>query len=66
MSNDWISFAVMAILLLVIFAFCTVVIKRYWIDKKQIGGTSQFVGRNVLQQFQNADRKDAIEHVIYM
>ena len=66
MSSNWPSYAVMAVLLLAIFAFCAIVIKRYWIDKKPIGGTSQFVGRNVLQQFQNADRKESIEHVIYM
>ena len=66
MSSNWLSYAVMAIGLLGIFAFCAIVIKRYWIDKKPIGGTSQFVGRNILQQFQNADRKESIEHVIYM
>ena len=66
MQSDWLSYAVMAVLLLAIFAFCAVVIKRFWIDKKPIGGTSQFVGRNVLQKFQNADRKESIEHVIYM
>ncbi len=47
------------------FTFCAVVIKRYWIDKKSITSGSQFVGEEIYMQWQNKDKKRAIEQVIY-
>ena len=55
----WISF------LLLVFLFCFIVIKRYWFDKKPISFGSQFVGENIYRQFQNEDKKKAVEQIIY-
>ncbi|MFQ5605314.1 MAG: hypothetical protein ACE5HS_18770 [bacterium] len=52
--------------ILLIFFFCGWIIKRDWIDKKQITSGAQFTGENVLLQYQNEDKKHALEHVIYM
>jgi len=66
MSFDDLAGLVLAgTLLLLILIFCIVVIKRYWIDKKAISFGSQFVGENIMRQFQNEQKKRAIEHVIY-
>jgi hypothetical protein len=63
--SDIISLVVAGLVLLLIFGFCAFVIKRYWIDKKQITSGSQFVGQNVYMQFQNEDKKQAMEEVLY-
>lgn len=62
---DIISLVVAGLVFLLIFGFCAFVIKRYWIDKKQITSGSQFVGQNVYMQFQNEDKKQAMEEVLY-
>lgn len=59
------SFILIISLLALFFAFCTIVIKRYWIDKKSITSGSQFVGEEISIQWQNKDKKRAMEHVIY-
>jgi hypothetical protein len=64
-SNDIISWVVMGAILLLIFAGCGFIIKRFFIDKKYYGG-AQFVGRQIYEKFQNADGKKSIEHVIKM
>lgn len=64
--SDNSSLLLVGLLLTIIFVFCGWVVKRYWIDKKWMSEGSRFVSRNVYAQFQNEDRKDAIEHVIYM
>ncbi|MDF1544419.1 MAG: hypothetical protein P1R58_04880 [bacterium] len=64
-SGDFLSFAIVAAILILLFAGCGFVIKRFFFDKKYMGGT-QIVGRQVYESFQNADRRDSIEHVIYM
>ena len=58
------SFITAAVMLLLILAFAAWVIKRRFIDKKSVGGGSQFVGRHILMQFQDADKKNATEQVI--
>lgn len=52
-------------ILLLLFIFCAVIIKRYWIDKKSVTSGSQFIGQEIQKQWQNIDKKKAIEHVIY-
>lgn len=42
------------------------VLKKRFIDKKQITMGTQFVGENLLMQYQAEDKKNASEHVIYM
>jgi len=63
--SDIISLGMVGLVLLLIFGLCALVIKRYWIDKKQITSGSQFVGQNVYMQFQNKDKKQAVEEVLY-
>ncbi len=63
--DNIVSWLVLGISLIAIFFGCAVVIKRFFIDKKYLGG-SQFVGRQIYAEFQNADRKKNIDHVIYM
>ena len=54
------------ILMILFLKFCIVIIKRQWIDKKSTSSGYQSLGQNILMQFQNNDKKTAIEHVIYM
>ena len=64
--DDVSSLILMGTIFLLLFIFCIVVIKRYWIDKKPISFGSQFVGENIYQQYQNEEKKRAVEHVIYL
>jgi hypothetical protein len=64
-SNGIVSLLVVGFILALVFVGCAVVIKRAFIDKKYFGG-SQFVGRQIFRAFQSGDRKQSIEHVIYM
>jgi hypothetical protein len=63
--SEVLSWVVIAVSLLAIFVGGGYVIKRFFIDKKYFGG-SQFVGRQIYEEFQNADRRESIEQVIYM
>lgn len=63
-NND--SYIVIVGLLLAIFIFCGIVIKRFWIDKRWFNDTSSFIGRHVYTQFQNQDSKESLEHVMFM
>ena len=51
-------------LMFLILAFCAWAIKRRFIDKKGIGGGGQFVGRHIMMQFQDADKRRATEQII--
>jgi hypothetical protein len=44
---------------------CAAVIVRRFVMKKMITAGSQYVGQNIYLQYQNADRKRAVEEVIY-
>ncbi len=63
--SDIISLVVAGLVVLLILGFCAFVIKRYWIDKRQITSGSQFVGQNIYMQFQNENKKQAMEEVLY-
>ncbi len=65
MANDVSSWIVLASVLILIFVGCGIVVKRFFIDKKYFGG-AQFVGRQIYEEFQNADGKNSIEYVIRM
>ncbi|MFC1726275.1 hypothetical protein ACFL4T_11660 [candidate division KSB1 bacterium] len=41
-------------------------LKRRFVDKKQFKMGTQFTSENLLMQFQNEEKKKAIEHVVYM
>ena len=64
-TNEAISWVVLGILITLIFIGCGFIIKRFFIDKKYYGGV-QFVGRQIYEEFQNADGKKSVEHVIHM
>ena len=64
--DDAASLILMGVILLFLLIFMIVVIKRYWINKKPSSFGSQFVGENIYQQYQNEEKKRAIEHVIYL
>ncbi len=64
-TDNLFSFILIISVLALFFTFCAVVIKRYWIDKKSITSGSQFVGEEIYMQWQNKDKKRAIEQVIY-
>jgi len=59
------SLLLVGLILTVIFAGCGVVVKKFLVDKKYFG-SSQFVGREVYKALQSADRKESVEHIIYM
>ena len=62
--QDTFSLTVSAAILLLILAFCIWVVKRRFIDKKGINAGSQFVGRHIMMQFQDAEKKKAVEQII--
>ena len=58
--------AIFAIACLILFlVFTGFFIKRYFIDKRNITIGSQVVGENIFMQYQNEEKKRAIEQVIY-
>jgi hypothetical protein len=63
--NNLVSWIVVGVSLGALFLGCALVIKKFFVDKKYFGG-SEFVGRQIYKEFQNADSRDNIEHVIYM
>jgi len=60
------SFILAGALLLLIFGLAGWVIKKRFIDKSMFGTGAQFFGRQVYNDFQNVDKKAAVEHVIYV
>lgn len=63
MQNTF-SLILSAAMLLLVLAFCIWVVKRRFIDKKGINAGSQFVGRHIMMQFQDAEKKKAVEQII--
>lgn len=63
--DDIISLILVASILIALITFCAVVIKRYWIDKKSVTTGSQFVGEYLMMQYQNKDKKKAMQDVLY-
>ena len=64
--NEYFSFIIAGIVLLLIFVLAGWVIKKRFIDKSMFGTGAQFFGRQIYSDFQNADKKAATEHVIYV
>ena len=60
------SFIFAGIILLLIFGLAGWVIKKRFIDKNMFGTGAQVFGRQVYDDFQNVDKKAAVEHVIYI
>jgi len=64
--DEHISFIFAGGILFIIFFLAGWVIKRRFIDKSMFGTGAQFFGRQIYNDFQNADKKSAVEHVIYV
>jgi len=64
-SEDSTSLLLVALLLLGILVGMFFVVKRRWINKKPTICSAQFTAQNIYMQFQNRQKKDAIEHVQY-
>ena len=64
--TEHISFLIAGAILLIIFILAGWVIKRRFIDKSMFGTGAQFFGRQIYSDFQNVDKKAAVEHVIYV
>ncbi|MCP4727567.1 MAG: hypothetical protein GY863_21185 [bacterium] len=53
------------LVLLAFFLFCIWVVKRRWIDKKEVSASSQFVGENIIMNFSDAEKKKAMQEIVY-
>ncbi|MBU0985165.1 MAG: hypothetical protein KKA42_14920 [candidate division Zixibacteria bacterium] len=65
-SSSILSLTVVAGAVLLLFGGCAFVIKRFLVNKQYFGGEIQFIGRQVVDQFNNADKRAALDHVIYV
>lgn len=64
-SQNIISLLLVAFIFLIIFVGAFSVIKKRWINTKRTIYSAQFTGQNIYMQFQNLQKKKAIEHVQY-
>jgi hypothetical protein len=64
-SQNIISLLLVAFIFLIIFVGAFIVIKKRWINTKRTIYSAQFTAQNIYMQFQNRQKKDAIEHVQY-
>ncbi|MBN2227049.1 MAG: hypothetical protein JW763_06760 [candidate division Zixibacteria bacterium] len=64
--DSYISIGLFLGLLLAVFSGCGWVIYRHWMKKEWISSGNRFMGEHVYAQFQNADRKEAVEHIQYV
>jgi hypothetical protein len=62
---EYASFVIFILIYLVIFIFCAIKIKRRLFDNKQIGSGFHSVGRSIFTQYQNAERQEAVEEIIF-
>lgn len=62
---EYASFAIFILIYLVIFVFCAIKIKRRLFDNKQIGSGFQSAGRSIFSQYQNAEKQEAVEEIIF-
>lgn len=58
------SIIIPIVIVLLIIALAIWVIKRRFIDHKGINAGSQFVGRHIMMQFQDENKRSATEQVI--
>jgi predicted Holliday junction resolvase-like endonuclease len=65
LGEDIISLLLVIFILLIAFVGMFIVVKKRWINVKRTMYGSQFTGQNIYMQFQNRQKKNAIEHVQY-
>jgi uncharacterized protein YneF (UPF0154 family) len=64
-GEDIISLLLVVFILLIIFVGMFIVVKKRWINKKPTMYSAQFTAQNIYMQFQNRQKKNAIEQVQY-
>jgi len=64
-SQNIISLLLVAFIFIIIFVGAFIVVKKRWINKKPTIYSAQFTGQNIYMQFQNRQKKNAIEQVQY-
>jgi uncharacterized membrane protein (DUF106 family) len=64
-SEDITSLLLAALLLLAVLVAVFLIIKRRWINAKRTMYGAQFTAQNIYMQFQNRQKKNAIEQVQY-
>jgi len=64
-SQNIISLLLVVFIFLIIFVGMFIVVKKRWINKKPTIYSAQFTAQNIYMQFQNRQKKNAIEHVQY-
>ncbi len=62
-GEDIISLLLVVFILLIIFAGMFIVVKRRWINAKRRMYGAQFTAQNIYMEFQNRQKKNAIEQV---
>ena len=65
LGEDIINLLLVAFVVLIVFVGMFIVIKERWINKKPTIYSAQFTAQNIYMQFQNRQKKNAIEHVQY-
>jgi len=64
-SQNIISLLLVAFIFIIIFVGAFIIVKKRWINKKPTIYSAQFTGQNIYMQFQNRQKKNAIEQVQY-
>lgn len=64
-GEDIISLLLVVFIFLILFVGMFIVVKGRWINKKPTIYSAQFTAQNIYMQFQNRQKKNAIEHVQY-
>jgi predicted Holliday junction resolvase-like endonuclease len=64
-GEDIMSLLLVVFIFLIIFAGMFIVVKRRWINAKRTMYGAQFTAQNIYMQFQNRQKKNAIEQVQY-
>ena len=65
LGEDIISLLLVTFLFLIVFVGMFAIIKKRWINKKPTIYSAQFTGQNIYMQYQNLQKKKAMEQVIY-
>jgi len=65
LGEDIMSLLLVVFIFLIIFVGMFIVVKRRWINAKRTMYGAQFTAQNIYMQFQNRQKKNAIEQVQY-
>ena len=65
LGEDMEGVLLVVFIFLIIFVGMFIVVKGRWINKKPTIYSAQFTAQNIYMQFQNRQKKNAMEHVQY-